>query len=287
MNIVPMLVPMAPFVNSQLQFLMDLSAFTGARVFGLKDRVAEATPEDLGAGMESFEAYRFRSTIVGDPDAMNVEVRVEQLNTQKEDAEGEAEKRWIEERLGKITSGIAKLTISGGSNGELKEAHDRCEDAVCAVRAAIGKGILPGGCRVLLDLSLELMTSNPDHPVVNEILVPALISPLYQLLDNAGYPEKEVEAIIEKLTDNPDIVYNVETQQYGKPEEVGVFDSAPAVEEALNNATSIATVMGTIGGIVAFPRDSDMELAEAREEAAFKRAVDDPGQFVNEANERP
>ena len=285
MNIVPMITPVAPFINAQLQFLMDLSAFTGAKIFGMKDRAADAKVTDLGAGMESFEAYRFRCTVVGSPEALNIEVRADQLRTQKSQSEGEAEKRWIEERLGKITSGIAKLTILGGSNGELKEAHDRCEDAVCAVRSAIAKGVLPGGCRMLLDLAMSLSESKSE--VVQQILIPSLMVPIYKLLDNAGYTEKETGEIIDQLDQNPELVYDVENGQFGKAEELGIFDSAPAVEEALKNAASIATVMGTIGGIVAYPRDNAMELSEAKEDAAFKRAVDDPEQFVNEANERP
>jgi chaperonin GroEL len=286
MNIVPVVTPMAQFINSQLQFLMDVSAFTGAKIFGMKDNVSEATPNDLGANMEMFESYRFRSTIVGNPDEMNVEVRADELKKQKEHAESQAEQIWIEERLGKITNGIAKLTIFGGSNGELKEAHDRCEDAVCAVRSAISKGALPGGCRVLIDLAVELGETEASE-VVQEIIIPALFTPINRLLENAGYTSDESMAITEKMIENPDLVYDVENQVFGKAEELGVFDSAPAVEEALKNAASIATVMGTIGGMVAYPRDEAFERSEAKDDAAFKRAVDSPEQFVNEADQRP
>lgn len=287
MNIVPVVTPMAQFINSQLQFLMDISAFTGAKVFGLKDRVADATIQDLGSNMEIFEAYRFRSTIVGNPDEVNIEVRADQLKKQKENAESQAEKIWLEERLGKITNGIAKLTIYGGSNGELKEAHDRCEDAVCAVRSAISKGALPGGCRVLVDLAVMLGESSMDNEVVREIIIPSLFVPINRLLENAGYTSEECIEIVSTLIENPDHVYDVENQVFGLPEELGVFDSAPAVEEALKNAASIATVMGTIGGIVAFPRDDAFEKEEARQEAAFQRAVEHPEDFVNEADQRP
>lgn len=287
MNIVPMVTPMAQFMNSQLQFLMDMAAFTGAKVFGLKDRVADARPEDLGRNMEYFEAYRFRSTVVGDPESLNVEVRADELRSQKESAESEAEKRWFEERLGKITNGIAKLTIYGGSNGELKEAHDRCEDAVCAVRSAIAKGVLPGGCRTLIDLNTELLSDPDASDVIKEVLCPSLMVPIYRLLDNAGYKEDEITDILGYLIDHPDHVYDVENMEYGSAEELGVFDSAPAVEEALKNAASIATVMGTIGGIVAYPRDEAAEREEARADREFERAVNNPNAFTNEANERP
>lgn len=285
-NVVPMVTPMAGFVNSQLQFLIDLAAFTGAKVFGLRDALADAKFEDLGANMESFEAYRFRSTIVGNSDQTNIEVRADELKTQLKNAESQAERRWLEERLGKLTSGIAKLTIYGGSNGELKEAHDRCEDAVCAVRSAISKGVLPGGCRVLLDLAIELQMDQESSLVAKEILVPSLMIPIYRLLENCGHTMEESTKVIDHLIENPDLVYDVESAAFGKAEELGLFDSAPAVEEALKNATSIATVMGTLGGIVAYPRDDQFERAEASADMDFERSVNNPYGHVNEANER-
>lgn len=285
-NVVPMVTPKAGFINAQTHFLNDLSAFTGAKVFGMKDAVALATLEDLGSGMATFEGYRFRSTIVGDPDPTNIEVRAEELSNQKKSAESKAETLWIEERLGKLTSGIVKLTIYGGSNGELKEAHDRCEDAVCAVRAAISKGALPGGCRVLLDLFNYVISSEdiPDH--VRMVLGPSLFTPITRLLDNAGYHDEAQEEIITRLLENEDLVYDVENQKFGKAEELGVFDSLPAVEEALKNATSIATVMGTLGGLVAYPRDEKYEREEASADAEFQRMAENPTMYKNEADER-
>lgn len=287
MNVVPMVVPMQQFMNSQLQSLMDISAFTGAKIFGMNERIATANPQDLGGTMDYFEAYRFRSTIVGDPDELNVGVRAEDLKKQKETAESEAEKRWLEERLGKITNGIAKLTIVGGSSGELKEAHDRCEDAVCAVRSAIRHGVLPGGCRVLLDLSVDIGNDPDSSEVAKTIVAPALMAPLLRLLDNSGYNEEEVDEIIDTLVENPDLVYDVSNQQFGKAEDLGIFDAAPAVEQALSNATSIATVMGTLSGIIAYPRDNQVEMEEARADREFNRAVENPTGYVNEANLRP
>lgn len=286
-NVLPLVTPRQQFVNAELQFLMDLSAFTGARVFGLKDPISKATLEDLGGKMESFEAYRFRSTVVGDPDPMNVEVRAEDLKKMKENGESEAEKRWIEERIGKITNGIAKLTISGGSNGELKEAHDRCEDAVCAVRSAITHGALPGGCRISIDMALKIAQELPEGDPAREILMPSLMALPQRLLDNAGYHGDEITQVIEKLIENPDLVYDIENEKYGKAEELGLFDASKAVSESLNNAVSIASVLGTMGAIVCHPRDAEFERSEARADAEFMRVSENPHAFVNEANERP
>jgi len=286
-NVIPMVTPMAQFVNSQLQFLMDLSAFTGAKVFGLKDPISQASLEDLGGRMDFFEAYRFRSTVVGDPDPVNVEVRAEDLRKMKENAESKAEAGWLEERIGKITNGIAKLTISGGSNGELKEAHDRCEDAVCAVRSAISHGALPGGCRISIDMALKLANELEEGDPAREVLMPSLLTLPQRLLDNAGYHADDIQAIIAKLVENPDLVYDIENEKFGKAEELGLFDATKAVSESLSNAVSIASVLGTMGGIVCHPRDAEFERSEAKADAEFMRVSENPHAYVNEANERP
>lgn len=287
LNVVPVITPMAQFLNSQLHFLQDLSAFTGAKVFGLKDQVMNATLQDLGGGMESFECYRFRSTVIGDPDPVNIEVRADDLRKIKEQSESQAEKMWFEERLGKITNGIAKLTIFGGSNGELKEAHDRCEDAVCAVRSAIGHGALPGGCRIAVDMAMKIAEELPIGDPAREVLMPSFLSLPNKLLDNAGYKPDEIGEVLGKLIANPELVYDIENELYGKAEELGLFDATKAVSESLSNAVSIATVLGTMGGMVCHPRDATFERSEARLDSEFMRSAENPDQYVNEANERP
>lgn len=286
-NVLPLITPMSQFINSQLHFLHDLAAFTGAKVFGIKDQISQATLENLGAGMESIESYRFRSTVIGDSDPLNIEVRAEDLRKMKANAESAAESMWLEERLGKITNGIAKLTIYGGSNGELKEAHDRCEDAVCAVRSAITHGALPGGCRIAIDMAVKIAEELEQGDPAREVLMPSLISLPNRLLDNAGYPAEEIQDILSQLMANPTHGYDIENEKMGPPEELGLFDATKAVEQSLSNAVSIASVLGTMGGMICHPRDGEFERSEARADAEFGRAVESPNQFVNEANERP
>lgn len=285
-NVVPLTTPMSPIVNGQLGFLMDLAAFTGAKIFDMANPLTEAMPEDLGSGMEKIEIYRFRTTIVGDSDELNIEERANDLQTQIEQSESKLEKAILEERLGKLTSGIAKLKIFGSSNGELKEKADRAEDAVCAVRAAIKDGCSPGGGRVLINLGTHLLETYKDDPVVQEVLFTALIKPFYRLLDNAGYNEDEVQELLGKMIKNPDKVYDVANEKFGDPKKLGVFDATKAVEQALENAVSIASVMGTMGGIVAFPRDNQLEIQDFKDEMNFNRTLDNAGSLRNEANER-
>lgn len=284
-NVVPLATPMFPMANGQLHFLMDLSAFTGAKIFDMNNPLSEAQPDDFGKNMDKIEIYRFRTTIVGEPDPINIEVRAEEIRTTIKSAESKIEKNILEERLGKLTSGIARLKIYGSSNGELKEKADRAEDAVCAVRAAINHGCLPGGGRVLINLALSLQ-ENPD-PVIQEVIIPSLFAPFYRLLENAGYNMEEMQEILTKMIKDTNKVYDVENAEFGDFKKMGVFDAALAVEQSLKNAVSISSVMGTLGGIVAFPRDNQLENQEYKANADFQRTLENAQSLSNEANGRP
>jgi chaperonin GroEL len=286
-NIVPLKTPMRQFSNSQTQFLMDLSAFTGAKVFGLKDQLGTASIEDVGSKMESFECYRYRSTVVGDPDPLNVEVRAEELKGMIKNAESKAEKMWCEERVALLTCGIAKFTVFAGSGADLKEKHDRIEDATMAMRSAIKHGCLPGGTRIAIDMAVKLAQELPEGDPAREVLMESLLSLPKTLLDNAGHNSEEIGEVISKLIEYPELVYDVENEVFGKAEQLGIWDAVKAVEESLVNSVSIAGVLGTLGGIVVAPRDDEFERSEARADSDFGRAVNNPEQFVNEANQRP
>ena len=285
-NIIPITTFLSPFSNGQLEFLKDISAFTGAKIFGLHRKIAEAKISDLGKGMKNIEIYRFRTTIVGDSDPANVEIRVCDLKTQKDNAASQAERNWLEERMAKITSGIAKITVVGSNKGEIGEKKDRVEDSVCAVRSAISKGALPGGCRMWVDMALKLEEDKDSGEVAKNVLVPSFLSLLSRLLENAGYNEDDIAGMIETYVDNPEIIYDVENQAYGTAEELGIFDCLPAVEQALLNATGIATVLGTCGGLVATGRDPEFERSEASADYEYERVVSNPAGYTNEANTR-
>jgi chaperonin GroEL len=291
-NIVPLTTPMDGLINSQLNFLMDLSAFTGAKIWDMNDPLSNATVlsiqnGELGANMDKIEIYRFRSTVVGEPDATNIEVRADDLREQIKQASSKYEKMILEERLGKLTAGIAQLKIYGATNGELKEKADRAEDAVCAVRAAINYGCLPGGCRTLLNMISELIKTHKEDAIVMEVLIPSLFSPFYRLLENAGYNEEEIQSTLKHLTENPDHVFDVENGVFGTADKLGVFDAALAVKQALINAVSIASVMGTLGGLVVNPRDHELERENARDYSNFMRTLENAENIKNEANSRP
>lgn len=294
-NVFPLLAPMSPVVNGQLGFLEDLCAVTGSRLLDpLNCPFDQATVEDLGRQAKTFESSRFRSTVSWDltpENEMAIQLQVDKLTANITQAPSLLDKSFLEERIGKLTGGIAKLKVIGASNGELREKRDRAEDAVCAVRGAIKHGCLPGGGWTLLKLVSELDTKDADS-IVKEVLIPALQEPFERLLTNCGMTTEEISVIKERVTDaivkgfaksdvKKALVYDAMDHKFVEPIAGEVLDSTPAVLEAIRTSISNAANLGTLGGIVAFGRDLEMERSEARDTNAFIRDSN-----VNPADER-
>ena len=129
------------------------------------------------------------------------------------------------------------------------------------------------------------LTDETAGEVAHNILVPALLSPFYKLLEN-GYSDEEVAAILDRLVEHPEQVYDISNQKFGTAEELGLWDSAPAVFDSLLNASEIAKTLGCVGNICVFPRDDEFERSEAAADIDFDRMVANPEQYKNEANER-
>lgn len=286
LNVFPLLAPQSPFPNGQLDFLLDLCAVTGATLMDPMNLPFEEAQLSHFGKAETFEAYRFRSNVVGKPNEDLLLLRVDELQTNLARAESQLDTIYLQERIGKLTGGIARLKVVGASNGELKEKRDRAEDAVCAVRGAIKHGCLPGGAWTLLRLMAVLKDLN--DPIVDGVLIPALFEPFKRLLENVGITEAnddEFRAILEPILANlfttEPVVYDALEGKHVSPFEGGILDSTPAVLEAIRNSLSIASLLGTLGGTVVFKRDLEVERTEARDMANFTRDAN-----RNEADER-
>jgi chaperonin GroEL len=285
-NVFPLQVPNnSPQSNAQNEFLLDLSAVTGAPICDpIAKPLAELTLADLGVGCEMFEASRFRSTVVGFSDEFLLEQRIDELKQQAANPESQLDQLYLNERIAKLSSGIARLKVFGSSNVELKEKRDRAEDAVCAVRGAIKHGCLPGGAWTLLKLCQIL----PRNDINDAILRRAFLAPFDRLMVNSGIVLESAEAsqIIEKILlgikeDKP-VVYDFLESKHVDPYAGGILDSTPAVLEAIRNAISIASLLGTLGGVVVFNRDGELERSEARASAQWAREAN-----MNPADDRP
>lgn len=307
-NIYPLQAPLTPMQTGQYDFLADLAGITGGHIFDpLNAPLENAELSQLGTS-DTFEATRFRSTVLGFRDEILILERVDQLKTLLKSGSLSLQGTSIvQERLGKITGGISKLKIVGASAGELREKRDRAEDAICAVRGALKNGALPGGAWALLNMRVWIgMLSAEDGykfkpleiQILQEVLAASFEEPARRLFTNAGYHEEELEDIFFQITsaagpgcgchDGPvgqeDFRVPVFDVLEGKMVDAltdGILDSTPAVLEAVRNSISIASLLGTCGGIVAFLRDAQLDRQDARDTNEFLRNSN-----VNEADER-
>jgi chaperonin GroEL len=233
----------------------------------------------FGYGVQSFEMQRAKSTIVGFSDEESVFERADTLKVQAKSSNSLLDQSIIEERIGKLTGGIAKLTVVGSSYGEIREKKDRAEDAVRAVQGAIAHGCLPAGGWTLLSIGNILCKKYEGDKIVEEILVPALQEPVYRLLSNIGFNEADAEKLFsEMLVDvkgvapKQAIIFDALHRKKVNAVESGLLDSTPAVLEAIRNSLSIATLLGTLGGCVVYHRDLELERRESQDTNAFLRA---------------
>lgn len=299
-NIYPLVAPMSPMSTGQYDFLADLAGITGGHIFDpLNAPLENAELSQLGTS-DTFEAARFRSTVLGFRDELLILERVDQLKQLL--ASGSLSMQGtsiVQERLGKITGGIAKLKIIGASAGELREKRDRAEDAICAVRGALKHGTLPAGGWTLLKLrhvlpvireafgELRELKEQPvftdlEMRILQEVLGAALIVPFNRLFENAGYIQVEIDEVESQIVNGSVEIFDVLDGKMVNALESGLLDSTPAVLEAIRNSISIASLLGTCGGTVVFKRDLSLERQDARDNNEFLRNAN-----VNEADERP
>lgn len=299
-NVLPVLAPINFDPNSQLNFLEDVSALTGAKVLSpTHDRynLDKVEVEDLGygPGLVAFESGRYRSTIIGRVQSQAVEeaiiLRADELRTLIAGQESIAERRLAEERLGKLTGGIARLKIFGASNGETKEKRDRAEDAVCAVRGAVRHGALPGGGWMFMRLVAQLLAaemSPEDKAIATQVLVPAMLEIPKRILRNAGLLEDEADKVIAEVSEaaaqGVPFIYDALDGKMVNALEAGILDSTPAVLESVRNSLSIASILGLLGGTVVFKRDHEVDRQEAQDINEFTRSLEFG---ANAADQRP
>jgi chaperonin GroEL len=300
-NVLPVVISKtSPVLNSERHLFEDIAAITGAEIFDTVTKpLSGAEFEDLGnlvkeeklvhntpievyspMGIKSFECGRYRSTVIGHCDEEILLNQIDRVKAAVPNAEGELDTRYFQERLAKLSGGIAKLKVIGSSNSELKERRDRAEDAVCAVRGALKHGALIGGGWTLVRIAKELSDAKNDtmvQAIVEEIVNPSLLSVLGVLFSNTGLDPAGQEAAVGKSIVKGDpkkaIVTNIATGQAVNALEEGILDSVPALQEALRNSIAGATLLGTVGGVVVFPRDQVADIAEARDANDFARQV--------------
>ncbi len=231
------------FGDRRKEMLEDIAILTGGTVIteekGMK--LEDTTLEMLGRA-EKISVNKDNTTIVnGAGESSNISARVAQIKKQIETTTSDYDREKLQERLAKLSGGVAVLYVGASSEVEMKEKKARVDDALHATRAAVEEGIVPGGgVAYLRSISVleGLKGENEDETTGIEIVKRSIEEPLRQIVFNAGL---EGAVIVQKVKDGKgDFGYNARTAQFQNLYESGVIDPAKVTRIALENAASIA-----------------------------------------------
>lgn len=253
------------FGDRRKEMLQDIATVVGA----------EFISEDVGRKLDSVEvsslgqasrviANKDNTTIVGGRgDKTQIEARVAQIKAQLQKTESEFDREKLQERLGKLSGGVAVIKVGAATEVEQKEKQHRIEDAVAATRAAIEEGIVPGGgvalARAAQTVELEIKKELSDQPselLGARIIVHGLYEPIKQIAQNAGSNGEVVLNTI--LGGKDDYGFNAATGNYENLIAAGVIDPTKVTRTALQNAVSVASLFLIIEAVVAdIPKKED------------------------------
>ena len=251
------------FGDRRKAMLEDIAILTGGIVIseekGLK--LEQATIEMLGSA-EKVTITKDNTTIVdGKGQKENIQDRVNQIKNEIKNSTSDYDKEKLQERLAKLSGGVAVLYVGAASEVEMKEKKDRVDDALCATRAAIEEGTIPGGGVALIRAidSLENLTGdNADETTGIKIVKRAIEEPLRQIVENAGL---EGSVVVEKVrSQKGDFGYNARKDTYENLRESGIIDPAKVCRVALENAASIAGMFLTTECVICDAKEDKPEM---------------------------
>ena len=251
------------FGDRRKEMLEDIAVLTGGVVIseekGLK--LEQATIEMLGTA-DKVTVSKDNTTIVnGAGDKENIKERCEQIKAQIVATKSDYDKEKLQERLAKLSGGVAVLYVGAASEVEMKEKKDRVDDALRATRAAIEEGIVPGGGVAYiraLDALEGFQGDNVDETTGIDIIKRAIEEPLRQIVANAG---KEGAVVVQKVREGKaDFGYNARTDVYENLHAAGVVDPAKVTRVALENAASIAGMFLTTECVIVEKKEDKPEM---------------------------
>jgi len=248
------------FGDRRKEMLQDIAILTGGTVISEETGLTleKATLEMLGTA-EKVTVDKENTTIVngaGNKDL--IADRIAQIRVQIENTKSTYDKEKLQERLAKLSGGVAVLYIGAPSEVEMKEKKDRVDDALSATRAAVAEGIVPGGGTAYIRClkALEGMKGdNDDETTGIHIIQRAIEEPLRQIVANAGL---EGAVVVNRVKEGKDdFGYNARTEEFENLFEAGVIDPAKVARVALENAASIAGMFLTTECVIAEKREPE------------------------------
>ncbi|MEI6575862.1 MAG: chaperonin GroEL [Bacteroidota bacterium] len=246
------------FGDRRKEMLEDIAILTGGTVIS-EERGFKLDNVDLSmlGEAEKISIDKENTTIVGGKGAKeNIEGRIKQIKAQIESTTSDYDREKLQERLAKLSGGVAVIYVGAASEMEMKEKKDRFDDALHATRAAVEEGIVPGGgiayIRALESL-VKLKGDNEDEETGIAIIRRALEEPLRQIVENAGI---EGSIVVQRVKEGKDdFGFNARTEQYENLYAAGVIDPTKVTRVALENAASIAGMLLTTECVISEIKD--------------------------------
>lgn len=246
------------FGDRRKAMLQDIAILTGGQVISedLGIKLENVTLDMLGTSKRVNISKDDTTIVDGAGSKADIEARVSQIRRQIEDTSSDYDREKLQERLAKLAGGVAVIKVGGATEVEVKERKDRVDDALNATRAAVEEGILPGGGTALLRAAQAITAKglNADEQAGIDIVRKALEAPIRQIAENAGIEGSVVVANV--LAQNSAAHgFNAQTEAYGDLVSMGVIDPAKVVRSAIQNATSVASLLITTeAGIAELPK---------------------------------
>ena len=251
------------FGDRRKAMLEDIAVLTGGVVIseekGLK--LEQATIDMLGTADKVSVSKDFTTVVDGHGDKDAIAQRIQQIKNEIKNSTSEYDKEKLQERLGKLSGGVCVLQVGAASETEQKEKKDRCDDALCATRAAVEEGFVTGGgvAYIRAQAALEGFSGdNADENTGIQIIRRAIEEPLRQICKNAGV---EGAVVVNKVREGEgNFGYNAKNDTYGDLREVGVVDPAKVTRVALENAASVAGMFLTTECVICDKKEDTPEM---------------------------
>ena len=241
------------FGDRRKAMLEDIAVLTGGQVLSEEKgfKLENATVDTLGRAKRIVITKDNTTLVDGAGSDDQIKARINQIRTQTESTTSDYDREKLQERLAKLSGGVAVLKIGAATEPEMKEKKARVEDALHATRAAVEEGIVAGGgvafIRALPSLD-NVETENEDQEIGVRIVRRALEEPLRQIVNNAGL---EGSVVVQKVKDGKDdFGFNARTEEYGNLLSMGVVDPTKVARTALENAASVAGLLLTTQTVV-------------------------------------
>ncbi|MEE9172450.1 MAG: chaperonin GroEL [candidate division NC10 bacterium] len=240
------------FGDRRKEMLNDVAILTGGAVISeeVGTKLENIRLEDLGKCKKAVIDKETTTLIEGAGDNKVIEGRIKQIRTQIEDTTSDYDKEKLQERLAKLAGGVAVIKVGAATEVEMKDRKARVEDALNATRAAVEEGIVAGGGVAYLRAAkgLDALKLGGDEKIGSDIIRRALEEPIRQIAINAG---AEGSIVVQKvLGKTGNFGFNAETEEYEDLIEAGIIDPTKVTRIALQNASSIASLMVTTEALV-------------------------------------